>query len=65
MSVASAALLASANTLATTVAALIDNLPNDDSAATTSDVTATASVIASIQAQLAPLAPAIQGAASI
>lgn len=58
MSVASAALLASATQLKTVAQALADNLPNEDSAATTSDVNATAVVIADALAILAPLAPA-------
>ena len=60
MSVASAALLASATQLKTVAQALADNLPNEDSAATTADVNATAVVVADALAILAPLAPAPQ-----
>ncbi len=57
MSVASQALVAAATTLAATAQALADNLPNEDSAQTTSDVNATAALISQAQAILGPLAP--------
>lgn len=59
MSTASAALVVAVTSLQTVAQALVDNLPNEDSAATTADISTISGIVTNVLNILTPLAPAI------